>query len=231
MRSQYLKGMYHGLPIGLGYLSVSFGFGILAVKSGLNIAEATFISLTNMTSAGQAAGVGIIAASGTIIEMILTQLIINVRYSLMAISLTQKLDDSFTTPQRILVSFGITDEIFAVASSYPGKLDTVYMKGLILTPMIGWVGGTLLGAAAGELLPMLVTDSLGILLYGMFIAIIIPPCKKQPPVIAAIIIAAAVSTAITFFAPFISAGFAVIISSVVSAIITAAVFPVKEDEQ
>lgn len=149
----------------------------------------------------------------------------------MAISLTQKLDDSFTTPQRMLVSFGITDEIFAVASSYPGKLDTVYMKGLILTPLIGWVGGTLLGAAAGELLPKLVTDSLGILLYGMFIAIIIPPCKKHHPVIAAIIIAAAVSTAITIFAPFISAGFAVIISSVVSAVITAALFPVKEDEQ
>ena len=219
MRSQYIKGMYHGLPICLGYLSVSFGFGLLAAKSGLGIAEAALISLTNMTSAGQAAGVGIIAASGSIIEMILTQLVINIRYSLMAISLTQKLDDSFTTSQRMLVSFGITDEIYAVAASYPSKLDTSYMKGLILTPLIGWVSGTVLGAAAGEILPRLVTDSLGILLYGMFIAIIIPPCKKCHPIILSILTAAAVSTLLFYFAPFISTGFAVIISAVISAVV------------
>ena len=229
--SKYLNGMYHGLPIGIGYLSVSFGFGILAVKSGLNIWEAALISLTNMTSAGQAAGVGIIAASGSIIEMILTQLVINIRYSLMAISLTQKLNDSFTTPQRMLVSFGITDEVFAVASSYPAKLDKTYMKGLILTPLIGWVGGTLLGASAGELLPSAVTDSLGILLYGMFIAIIIPPCKKERSLVAVIAISSAVSIVFKYALPFISNGFAVIISGVSAAVTASLLFPIKEEDE
>ncbi len=227
--SQYLKGMYHGLPICIGYLSVSFGFGLLAVKSGLNIWEATLISLTNLTSAGQIAGVGIIAASGTVVEMILTQLIINIRYSLMAISLTQKLDDSFTTFQRMIVSFGITDEVYALAASYPLDLNKKYMKGLIITPIIGWVGGTLLGASAGAALPAFITDSLGILLYGMFIAIIIPPCKKQKSLICVVTIAAVISVLLKYFAPFISGGFSVIISAVSSAVISALLFPLKED--
>ncbi len=231
MRSDYLKGMYHGLPIGLGYLSVSFGFGIMAINSGLSVLEAVGISLTNLTSAGQAAGVAIITACGTIIEMIFTQLIINLRYSLMAVSLTQKLDSSFSTSQRMLVAFGITDEIYAVAISQKGLLNATYMKGLMLTPIIGWVSGTFLGAVAGQLLPEVVSSAMGIMLYGMFIAIIIPPAKKNKRIIPIILIAAAISTLIAYFAPIISSGFAVIISAIVAAVIGALFFPIKEDEQ
>ena len=231
MRSDYLKGMYHGLPIGLGYLSVSFGFGITAVNAGLTILQAVGISLTNLTSAGQVAGVAIIAAAGTIIEMIITQLIINIRYSLMAISLSQKLDGSFNTLQRLLVSFGITDEIYAVAVAQPDKISATYMKGLILTPMIGWVGGTLLGAAAGQVLPQILTAAMGIMLYGMFIAIIVPPAKKHKPIILAIALAVAFNLVLYYFLPFINSGFAVVISALLASIITAVFFPVKEGEQ
>ena len=115
MKKQFLTGLKDGIPIALGYLSVSFGFGILCIILGLSIAAAVGISATNLTSAGQVAGVGIIAAGGTLVEMALTQLVINIRYSLMGLSLAQKLDGSFNTLHRALVSFGITDEIFAVA--------------------------------------------------------------------------------------------------------------------
>ncbi len=231
MRKDYFKGMYHGLPIGLGYLSVSFGFGITAVGAGLSVLEAVGISLTNLTSAGQVAGVAVIAAAGTLLEMIITQLVINIRYSLMAISLSQKTDTRFSTLQRLLVSFGITDEIYAVAIAQPGKLTPSYMKGLILTPMIGWVGGTLLGGLAGNFLPTSLTASMGIMLYGMFIAIIIPPAKKHKPIILAIALAVGINCALYYLVPFINSGFAVVISALAASVVTALFFPVKEDEQ
>ncbi|MBP5361459.1 MAG: AzlC family ABC transporter permease, partial [Ruminococcus sp.] len=162
MRSDFLRGMNHGIPIALGYLSVSFGFGILAVESGLSVFQSSMISATNLTSAGQIAGVGVIAASGTLLEMILVQLVINIRYSLMALSLSQKLDKTFTTPHRLVSSYGITDEIFAVCSAQPGMITPAYMYGMILIAMIGWVLGTFLGASAGEILPDSVTAAMGI---------------------------------------------------------------------
>ena len=138
-----------GLTGLLGYFSVSFGFGIFCINLGLSVLAAAGISLTNLTSAGQVAGVGIIAAGGTLIEMVMTQLVINLRYSLFAISLSQKLDSSFTTPHRIAASFGITDEIFAVTYAQEGKVKPAYMYGVILISALGWVGGTALGAAMG----------------------------------------------------------------------------------
>ena len=124
--SHFVKGIKHGIPIFLGYLSVSFGFGILAVKSGLSVTEAAAVSLFNLTSAGQAAGVGIIAAGGSLAEMVLSQLIINLRYSLMSLSLSQKLDKSFNLPRRLLVSYGITDEIFIMAAVQPGRITELF---------------------------------------------------------------------------------------------------------
>ena len=179
MKSKFLRGITHGIPICLGYLSVSFGFGILAVKAGLSVFQASVISAANLTSAGQKAGLDVIAAGGAIIEMILLQLTINIRYSLMALSLSQKLDKRFTTPHRLLASYGITDEIFAVCSAQKEPLTPAYMYGMIFIAAVGWVTGTALGAAAGELLPAAVSTAMEIVLYGMFIAIVIPPAKKQ----------------------------------------------------
>ena len=230
MKSKFLRGITHGIPICLGYLSVSFGFGILAVKAGLSVFQASVISAANLTSAGQKAGLDVIAAGGAIIEMILLQLTINIRYSLMALSLSQKLDKSFTTPHRLLASYGITDEIFAVCSAQKEPLTPAYMYGMIFIAAVGWVTGTALGAAAGELLPAAVSTAMEIVLYGMFIAIVIPPAKKQHGVLFAAVIAAALSVMFKFAVPALSEGFAMMISAITSALLTALIFPVKDEE-
>lgn len=231
MKSQFSKGILHGIPIGLGYLSVSFGFGIMAVRAGLTILQAVGISVTNLTSAGQAAGVNIIAAGGTLIEMALTQLVINIRYALMGLSLSQKLDGKFNTLHRAIASFGITDEIFAVASSQPNKISPKYMYGLIFISFVGWSTGTFLGAAAGQLLPEAVTSAMGIVLYGMFLAIIIPPSRKEKSVLTVVLVGAGISMLFKYVLTFVSGGFAVIISAVLAAAVGALLFPIKEESE
>lgn len=231
MNKNFLRGMSHGIPIFLGYLSVSFGFGILAVnKAGLSVFQASVISASNVTSAGQKAGIDVIAASGGIIEMILLQLTINIRYSLMALSLSQKLDKRFSTPHRLLASYGITDEIFAVCAAQKDPITPAYMYGLISISVVGWVLGTALGAAAGELLPAAVSVAMEIVLYGMFIAIIIPPAKKQHSVLFVILMAAAINVIFYYALPMVSSGFAIIISAVAASAIAAFFFPVKDEE-
>lgn len=230
MKPHYLQGIKHGIPITLGYFSVSFGFGIMAVKAGLSPLTAVIISITNLTSAGQAAGVSVIAEGGTLTEMALTQFIINIRYSLMAISLSQKVNEKFTIPHRMLAGFGITDEIFAVASAQPGEVSPSYMYGLVTAGFIGWTLGTLLGAFAGALLPQPITDAMGIMLYGMFLAIIIPAAKKRHGVLCVILIAAAVSLLFKYVLTFISTGFAIIISAIIASALGALLFPIKEEE-
>lgn len=231
MELNFTKGLKDGIPIALGYLSVSFGFGILAVSLGLSILQAVGISASNLTSAGQVAGVGIIAAGGTYLEMVLTELVINIRYSLMAISLSQKLDDSFHTPQRMLVAFGITDEIFAVASAQKGKLKPAYMYGLIAVSFVGWTAGTLLGAAAGQILPQALTDAMGIVLYAMFLAIVIPPAKEHKGVLAVAVMAVACSILFYYVFTAVSSGFATIICAIFAAVMGAILFPVEEEEE
>ena len=231
MNKPFFRGLRDGIPIALGYFSVSFGFGILCINLGLSVLAAAGISLTNLTSAGQVAGVGIIAAGGTLIEMVMTQLVINLRYSLFAISLSQKLDSSFTTPHRIAASFGITDEIFAVTYAQEGKVKPAYMYGVILISALGWVGGTALGAAMGQILPEMVSSAMGIMLYCMFLAIFVPPARKDRGVLMAVIVAALCSILFNTVLTFVSGGFAVIISALVSAALCALLFPVAEEEE
>lgn len=230
-RKLFIKGMKDGIPIALGYLSVSFGFGIMAAAAGLTVAQAVAISASNLTSAGQAAGVGIIAAGGAMIEMVLAQLVINIRYSLMGLSLAQKLDDSFHTPQRLLVSFGITDEIFAVAHAQTGRLKPWYMYGLIFISFWGWTIGTFLGAAAGNILPAAVTDAMGIVLYGMFLAIVIPVAREKKSVLLTAVIAVLMSCLFQYVFTAVSSGFAIILSAIAAAAVAAWLFPVDEEEE
>ena len=227
----FREGVRDGLPIGLGYLSVSFGFGIAVVAAGLSPLVAALISMTNETSAGQLAGLGVIVSCGPLIEMILTQLVINIRYSLMGISLTQRLDDSFTTPWRLLLSFSITDEIFAVASTKRERVGTHYFSGLCTLPYAGWTLGTVLGAVAGTLLPPIISGALGIMLYGMFLAIIIPPAKKQRGVLVAVLAAITLSCLFRYLPlfDFLSDGFSLIISAVLGAALAAWLFPAEDD--
>ncbi len=230
--NSYLNGLNKGIPIALGYLSVSFGFGITAMGKGLTGLQAILISMTNMTSAGQIAGIGIIAACGPIIEMLLSQFVINIRYCLMGIALTQKLDNTFTTPHRLITSFGITDEVFAVAASEDGLIGRRFMYGLITLPYIGWALGTMLGAYAGHILPPSVCSALGIAIYSMFIAIIIPPSKTDKGVLAAVLISSVMSCCFYFIPLFkgISQGFSIIICAFVTSALMAWIAPKKEED-
>ena len=227
-------GLRDGLPIGLGYLSVSFAFGIFAVASGLSVWEAVLISMLNLTSAGQLAGVPIIAGLGSFFELALTQLVINLRYSLMSVSLSQRLGESVRIRDRFLISFSNTDEIFAVASGRGEMLGRRYFFGLIVFPYVGWTLGTLLGALAGNILPLLITSALGIAIYAMFIAIVVPAMKKDFKTALATVAAIALSC-LFFYTPVLNkipSGFVIVICAVSVSALFALFFPidVKEGE-
>ena len=175
--NEFKNGLKDGIPIALGYFAVSFSFGILAIKGGLSVFQAVLTSVTNVTSAGQFAGLQIIIAGGTILEVILTQLIINLRYGLMSLSLTQKLADDVGIWKRLIIAFANTDEIFAVAMGYFKEVTFPYMLGLQILPILGWGGGTFAGAVASGLLPKSVCSALSLALYGMFLAIVVPVAK------------------------------------------------------
>ena len=229
---KFKRGVKDGLPIGLGYLSVSIAFGVKASLLKIPIYITLLISMTNLTSAGQLAGIEVIAAAGTIIEVILTQLVINSRYFLMSLTLSQKTDDSFNFSNRLFCSAFITDEIFAVSASKPRTFGAKYFYGLALLPYVGWTLGTLLGALLGNFMPIFITSALGIALYAMFIAIIVPPATKSKGVLIAVILSAIISC-VFYYVPIlsrISTGMAVIISAVITALIVAFIFPVKETE-
>lgn len=227
--NSFQKGVRDGIPIALGYLSVSFTFGMMAVAGGLPVSLAVAISMTNLTSAGQFAGLSLILGGGGFFEMALTQLVINLRYALMSVSLSQKLHKSITLLDRLLIAFGNTDEIFAVATGQKKEVGKKYMFGLILMPYIGWALGTFLGAAASAVLPEAVRSALGIAIYGMFLAIFIPPMKKSKTVAAVVAVAAGLSC-IFHYVPVlnrVSSGFVIIICAVVAAAIGAVLKPVE----
>ncbi|MEE0772163.1 MAG: AzlC family ABC transporter permease [Anaerovoracaceae bacterium] len=228
----FKKGIRDGIPIALGYFSVSIAFGLMAAEAGCTWFEAMLISLTNLTSAGQFAGVTVIAGMGTYFEMILTQLVINSRYALMGISLSQKVDGRFRGVWRLLLGYAITDEIFAVAIGQEGELSRGYYAGLMSIPVIGWTSGTVVGAVLGNIMPLIITNALGVALYGMFIAVVVPKARENVHVLAAVAAAVAISAALYYIPVFdgISSGFAIIICAVAASALAALLFPVKEEE-
>lgn len=232
-KQEFLEGVRDGLPICLGYFSVSMAFGLTAVLSGVPVWAAVVISLTNLTSAGQFAGMNLLAAHGALVEIGLTTLIINIRYFLMSISISQKVEQRMTIKERLAVSFGITDEIFAVSMQRDRELTTPYMAGLILTPVLGWTGGTFVGAVATSFMPAALSNALGIALYGMFIAIIVPPAREHKNVLFAVVLSIAASVACQYL-PIIkdlSGGWTIIVITIVVCLIAAWLFPVEESEE
>ena len=232
-KQEFLEGIRDGIPICLGYFSVSMAFGLTAVLSGVPIWAAVVISLTNLTSAGQFAGMNLIASQGALIEIGLTTLIINIRYFLMSISVSQKVEQKMTMKERLAVSFGITDEIFAVSMQRDHELTTAYMAGLILTPVLGWTGGTLVGAAATSFMPPALSNALGIALYGMFIAVIVPPAKEHKNVLSAVVLAIALSVVCRYLPVIknLSSGWTIILITTLVCVIAAWCFPVGESEK
>ncbi len=232
-KNRFLEGIKDGIPIGLGYLSVSFAFGIFAVESGLSVWQTLLISMLNVTSAGQLAGVPIIAGGGTLIEMAVSQLVINARYALMSVSLSQKLGKSVSLLDRFIISFVNTDEVFAVASAKKGLVGRSYLYGLILTPYLGWSSGTLIGAAAGNVLPLSVISALGIAIYGMFVAIVMPVIKENKNTLLCVLFAVLLSCLFSFV-PILSkvpSGFSIIICAVIASGLFAVIAPVEIEEE
>lgn len=228
----YKRGLTAGIPICLGYISVSFAFGLMAAKYGLSLLSSLIISMTNLTSAGQFAGLEIIKSNGGLFELAFATFIINIRYMLMSLSLSQRIDEKTSTLGRLIMSFGITDEIFAVSVQQIKSVTFSYFLGLMTLPYLGWSLGTLLGACAASALPESVRLALGIAIYGMFIAIIVPPAKKQKPVLSVIIVSVIISALIYYlpFAQSISSGWRIIISTVIASGICAFKYPEEEEE-
>ncbi len=225
--------MRDGLPIALGYVSVSFTFGLMAVSVGMHWWQALFISMANVTSAGQFAGLDIMAAGGTLFEMALSQFVINLRYALMSLSLSQKVDGTVNTPYRFAVGFGVTDEIFAVSMNQKNQVSRQYLFGLIAVPYFGWAGGTFAGAVLGGILPDSVQSALGIAIYGMFLAIIIPKARESSPCCKVILLAVALSCCFKWMPGLnrLSSGFVIIICAVVASAVGAVLYPVPDERE
>ncbi len=229
-RTHFKEGFRDGIPIGLGYFAVSFTFGMMAVAGGMKIGPAVLISATNLTSAGQFAGLDIIFGDGTYWEMALTQLIINLRYSLMSFSLAQKLDDGGNPFHRFAVAFGVTDEIFGISAARPGRLSPYYNYGAMSIAIPGWVLGTLCGAISGNLLPAMIMSALSVAIYGMFLAIIIPPAKSDRTVLA-VVLAAMLGSSAFYYVPLlrrVSSGMVIIIVTILVAGVAAYVKPIED---
>lgn len=230
-KEKFKRGLRLGMPIGLGYFPVSFTFGFLTVAGGLPWWIGVFISLTNLTSAGQFAGLNLILAGAGYVEVAMTTLIINLRYMLMSLSLSQSIEPAVPVWQRLIFAFGITDETFVVASMEKKPVKAAFMFGLILLPVIGWNIGTLAGACVSGALPEALQNAMGIAIYAMFIAIIIPPARQSRRILN-IIIAVAVMCILRYVPAlsFISSGFRVIIATVTAAGIGAFLYPKEEEE-
>ena len=230
MKESFFRGVKAGIPIGLGYLSVSFTFGIMAVSYGFHWWQALLISMLTVTSAGQFAGIGTMLYPGQYIEMLVSQLTINVRYSFMSISLSQKTDEKFKGIWRWLFGFMMTDEIFAVASTEK-EVSRSFFAGLMTTPYLGWSLGTLIGALLGNVLPHRLMSALSLAIYGMFVAIVMPGMKESRAVVMVVLLALGLSS-LFYYVPVlsqVSSGLAISICAIVAALARAALFPVKEE--
>lgn len=223
----FFQGMYAGIPIGLGYFAVSFAFGIQARAAGLSAIQAFLLSGTNLTSAGQFAGLAVIQSAGALATLALTQLVINLRYCLMSCALSQKLAPETALVHRFLMACGVTDEIFGVSISVRGRLSPYYLYGQTVVAWPGWAFGTLSGALAGNILPGSVTAALGMALYGMFVAIVTPAARQDRKILG-VVIAAAILSLLFYYTPYlstISAGTRIILVTFLTAGTAAFLFP------
>ena len=204
----------------------------MAVSGGIPVWMAIFISLSNLTSAGQFAGTNLIIIGASLVEITLTTFVINIRYMLMSLSLTQRLEKSMSLPKHLLVGYGVTDEIFSIASMERGTLTFPYMLGLIIGPVLGWTTGTALGAIISTALPESLSNAMGIALYAMFIAIVLPVAKNSKPVTIIVLMSVAVVCILKYVPIFsmISSGFRIIIATVIASGIGAKLFPINDEQ-
>lgn len=232
----FLRGLRDGVPIGLGYFAVAFALGIKAAAAAITPPEAGLMSILNVTSAGEAAAIALLGVGTTYVELAFTQLVINIRYLLMSCSLSQKIAPETSVLHRLLIGYGVTDEIFGISMGVEGALSPYYSYGAILVAAPSWAIGTLLGALMGNVLPATVTSALGVALYAMFLAIILPPARKSRVIAGLVGISMLASAALTlactaFHWTGLTEGFRIIILTVAISLGAALLFPVKEEKE
>lgn len=226
------EGLRDGVPIALGYLAVSFSLGIAARKVGLDAVQGFFASLFNNASAGEYAGFAVIGAGGSLLEMAVVMLVANARYLLMSCSMAQRFSPDTPIINRVLVGFDLTDELFGIAIARPGEVDPYYSYGAMVVALPGWAFGGMAGVIAGSVLPERVVSALSVALFGMFLAIIIPPARKSR-VVAGLVLAGFATSALFAWAPLLSGlseGVRTIILTVALSALAAALFPVDEKD-
>lgn len=231
-KSCFAKGIRDGVPIALGYFAVSFSLGIAARSAGFSAFQALLMSLFNNASAGEFAAFTLIGAGAGYLEVALMTLVTNARYLLMSCALSQKLASALPLHHRMLIGFDVTDEIFGVSIAYPGKLNPMYSYGVFLLALPGWALGTYFGVLMGNILPVRLVSALSVALFGMFIAVFMPPARKEKVIGALVVIAMFLSwvfATVDFFS-FMSEGARVIFLTVAISAVAAAAFPVKDEE-
>lgn len=226
------QGIKSGFPVFMGYITVSFTFGIAASHT-LTPVQAVIMSATNYTSAGQFAGLGLIVSSSNYLEMAVTQLIINMRYFLMSCALSQKLERDTPFLYRVIIAAGVTDEVFGISVSVPGRLNACYSLGIMSIALPGWVLGTLLGGMSKGILPVAITSALGIAIYSMFIALVIPVTKGNRILAGVVMISMAASTIFDLVPALmkIPEGVKFILLTVTIAAAAAGLFPIYDNEK
>lgn len=228
----FKDGIRDGIPIALGYAAVSFALGIAARNHGLSWIEATVMSLLNNTSAGEFAALEQIQINAPLIELALIQLIINLRYLLMSCALSQKLAQETSFWHRLAIGFDVTDEIFGISIAYPGKLNPFYSYGAMMVSIPCWAFGTCMGVLLGNALPASIVSALSVALYGMFIAIVIPPARESR-VLAGVVLVSMASSILFDLLPmpeWMSGGMKIIFLTVVISLGAAVLFPIQEDQ-
>lgn len=227
----YKKGLKDGIPIALGYFAVAFTLGIMAKNAGLTAFQAMLAAASTLASAGGYAGFAAIAASASYLELAVTELIVNARYLLMSFALSQKLSPKTSLLHRFIMSFGITDEIFGISISADEPLNPFYNYGAMSISIPGWALGTFFGVIMGNVLPPSIVSALSVGIYGMFLAIIIPPARKSKIILGLVVISMLLSFAFSIlpFIKAISSGMRVIILTVGISLVAAILFPVEEE--
>lgn len=229
---ELLNGMRDGIPIGLGYFAVAFALGITARNAGITAIQGFVMSMLNNASAGEYAGIAAIKANAPYLELALLMLITNARYLLMSCALSQRVDPKLSIWHRMLIGFDITDELFGIGIAYKAPLNPYYMYGAYLIAIPGWAGGTAVGIIAGNLLPAMIVNALSAAIFGMFIAVIVPPARKNKAILVLILVSFAVSGlfAIIPVIATLSESLRIIILTLLIAVTAAIIRPISDEE-
>lgn len=231
MKREFIRGMREAVPVALGYLAVSFTLGLAARKAGLSAWQGALMSLITNTSAGQFAGFSAIASGASLLTTAFTQVVVNLRYVLMSSGLTQKVERDTGLGRRLLIAFDVTDELFALGVSRSGPLVPSFYFGMMAATIPCWALGTWLGAALGALMPEILLNAAGVMLYAMFIAVVVPPCKRSRPILLVSLCAMGLSLLLRFLplTRALSPGLRVSFIGIVLSALAAKVFPGKEE--